>query len=68
MSELLVKPTDSDRLAQLKIGIMCVFLAAMVLGPVAEYLPDINSERAYRLVALAGLTIGMYLDRKWWTS
>ncbi len=68
MSELLVKPTDSDQKAQLKIAVMCMFLGAMVFGPLAEYLPDITSDRAYKLAGMTGFTIGMYLDRKWWTS
>lgn len=67
-NELMVKPTDSDQRAQLKIAVMWMLLGAMVLGPLAEYLPDITSDRAYNLAGMTGFTIGLYIDRTWWTG
>lgn len=63
---LRISHSDSDRMITLKGAILCMLLFTMIGGAFAEFIPNIDLSRAYRVLAMAGFLAGLYTDRDFW--
>ena len=63
-----VKPSDSDFIARIKLGIMFMLLFTMIGGAVLDWSQFIDIERGYRLLGMIGFAVGTCVDRYRWTG